>query len=201
MSFASWRESVSITSPDVPPGITSSRQRASLPGEASLASYFAVSNPLPATPNPVLMLSLTSHNLELGTDPLLFPASAYLSKRRAALFVERITVKRSTRFSCSFLPRTRNPQPRLFFLPPGEASHASPDGFPEIILVVIVPLFVYKLLPTTNHLPPTTALSPPGAKASASLPRMFLRASLPAQQHHFCILQLIFCSFLPRTGE
>ena len=27
-----------ITSPDVPPGITSSRQRASLPGEASLAS-------------------------------------------------------------------------------------------------------------------------------------------------------------------
>ena len=28
----------SITSPDVPPGITSSRQRASLPGEASLAS-------------------------------------------------------------------------------------------------------------------------------------------------------------------
>ncbi len=80
----------------------------------------------------------------------------------------------------------RYPQPRYFFLPPGEASHASPDGFPEIILVVIVPLFVYKLLPTTNHLPPTTALSPPGAKASASLPRMFLRASLPrASEPHF----------------
>jgi len=28
-------------------------------------------------------------------------------------------------------------------------------------------------------------LLPPGAEAPASLPRTFLRASLPAQQHHF----------------
>jgi len=47
-----------ITSADVSRRITSSRQRASLPAGGRLASYSALSNPQPATPDPGLLTSL-----------------------------------------------------------------------------------------------------------------------------------------------
>ena len=57
----------------------------------------------------------------------------------------------------------------------------------------------------TRYPQPRKFFVPPGANASASLPRIFLRASLPRaasltscrRQHHFCILQLILCSSNP----
>jgi len=47
--FASWCVSASITSPDALPGITSSRQRASLPAGGSITSDLDATNPQPLT--------------------------------------------------------------------------------------------------------------------------------------------------------
>ena len=59
--FSLLARSVSITSPDVPPGITSSRQRASLPAGGSITSVLALTNPLRLPPTTVLPTAMLSH--------------------------------------------------------------------------------------------------------------------------------------------